>query len=171
MGSGWGDLSISIADLRACAVFGGTYVLGASAEIKRLVITDTGVELELPCHPRPVKASRIIATPQHLPGHQSSSTKSVSSIARCIALLEGLPPALKRERPLDEDGPDDKAEADDTAVVIFPPESADGHVVRGFMMGEGTGSCPAGQCECQECRVVDAFALTPSRVVPEHTHC
>jgi len=133
---------------RACAVFGGTYVLGASADIKRWEIKDSGVELELPCHPRRVKASHLIAAAQHIPDALRPETLSEARIACCIAILDGLPPALKRERPESaEDGSEDKAEEDDTAVIIFPPDSADGHVVRGFMMGEGTGSCPAGQCE------------------------
>lgn len=140
----------------ACAVFGGTYILGASAEIKRLEVDGSGIELELPCHPRPVKASHIIAAPQHLLESLRPSTASESRVARCIALVNGLPPALMRELTEQPEDSDDKLEEDDTAVIIFPPESADGHVVRGLIMGEGTGSCPAGQCKLQNGPLVDA---------------
>lgn len=74
--------------------------------------------------------------------------------AHCISLLDELPEALRRpvkqtsEDPANGQEEEEGAE-DDTAVVVFPPspESEGGKVVKALMMGEGTGSCPAGQCK------------------------
>jgi len=62
--------------------------------------------------------------------------------AHCIALLTSLPESLRRPQlaePTEEEG------EDDTAVIVFPPTDDHG-LVRALVMGEGTGSCPAGQC-------------------------
>jgi len=137
----------------ACAVFGGTYVLGASSIPTSFQIQEDSVELSLPCHPRPLTASRIISSPVHLPPAQRPRSDPTKSIARCIAVLHSLPTALKRSRPSDEatepDGGENEEQAgdDDTAIVLFPPTEEGSSVVRGLIMGEGTGSCPAGQCE------------------------
>lgn len=128
---------------RACAVFGGTYVLGPSARPTSVVLGDE-VRLDIPCHPRPVVAKRLITSdPTHLPREVRPEQERVASEARCIAILDELPPLLRRE--VNEEGED--KEQDDTAVIIFPPEEGREAVVRALVMGEGTGSCPAGQCE------------------------
>ena len=62
--------------------------------------------------------------------------------AHCIALLTSLPESLRRPKiaePTEEEG------EDDTAVIVFQPTDDHG-LVRALVMGEGTGSCPAGQC-------------------------
>lgn len=70
-------------------------------------------------------------------------------------MLHELPAALKKPKSsqeppsLDagqEDGEEESSE-DDTAIFLFPPTTEGSSVVRGLLMGEGTGSCPAGQCE------------------------
>jgi hypothetical protein len=46
-------------------------------------------------------------------------------------------------RPADDEA--DDADADDTAVLILPPREQSAPLIRALLMGEGTGSCPAGQ--------------------------
>lgn len=64
-----------------------------------------------------------------------------------------MPEALRRPKKAQDEeeemGQDeDETGEDDTAVIVFPPLPQDvGPVVRAFMMGEGTGSCPSGQCK------------------------
>lgn len=124
---------------------GGTYVLGPSAEPESIDLdAESGkVTLKLPCHPRPITASHIISSPDHLPSSlRSNGTGPRKSTAHCIAVLASLPEVLKQARPEgQEEGQEDK---DDTAVILFPEEGKE--IVRTLMMGEGTGSCPAGQC-------------------------
>jgi hypothetical protein len=85
-------------------------------------------------------------------------------MAHCIAILPCLPESLKRkqgENPENPEHPDIEAEEsrapksdveqDDTAVILFPPEGEVG-LVRALLMGEGTGSCPSGQCESESLR-------------------
>jgi hypothetical protein len=65
-------------------------------------------------------------------------------MAHCIALLPSLPASLRRPQTEPVDGEEEGE--DDTAVIVFPPTETQG-LVRALVMGEGTGSCPAGQCE------------------------
>lgn len=135
---------------RACAVKGGTYVLGAQAEIESMSLdedanTDSPISIKLQCHPRPISAKRVISTRDHLPPPllpTSSTVKRKRITAHCVAVLSALPALLRRSEAEDVE----KANEDDTAVILFPPEG-DAGLVRGLLMGEGTGSCPAGQCE------------------------
>ncbi|WWD16550.1 hypothetical protein CI109_100977 [Kwoniella shandongensis] len=147
---------------RACAVFGGTYILGSSAKPESIETSDTGVTVKIPSHPRPVTASHLISSPNHLPpsisinsASSSSSSSGESKVtANCVAVLSSLPKALRRRKPVQpedeveksEEGEEDSKdeENDDTAVILFPPEG-EGSLVRAFVMGEGTGSCPPGQ--------------------------
>jgi RAB protein geranylgeranyltransferase component A len=132
---------------RACAVFGGTYVLGPTALPSSVEIRDDSVVLQVQCHPQPITASHLISSPLHLPqsAQHTDIHSELNSIARCIAVLDALPPALKRPKVEGEE--EESKEEDDTAIVVFPPEKEDGQVVRALIMGEGTGSCPAGRCE------------------------
>lgn len=109
-----------------------------------------GVRLKLPCHPRTITAKYLITSSGHLPSHllpgPSSSSKRT---AHCIAILPKRPDVLFKPKIVQEEASEDDEEEvgeDDTAVIVFPPTSEDGSVVRAFMMGEGTGSCPNGQC-------------------------
>jgi len=125
-----------------------------------MVIKDKTVELQLPCHPRPVTASHLISSPNHLPKAQRPASSGEKSIARCIAVLAGLPPSLRKPKPTEgtegadeaqsAEEADDPAGEDDTAIIIFPPTGEGSSVVRALFMGEGTGSCPAGQCKCYD---------------------
>jgi len=54
-----------------------------------------------------------------------------------------LPESLRRPRA--ESTEEEEEGEDDTAVIVFPPTENHG-LVRALVMGEGTGSCPAGQC-------------------------
>ncbi|WVQ79147.1 hypothetical protein IAT38_001243 [Cryptococcus sp. DSM 104549] len=135
---------------RACAVFGGTYVLGESAIPESIEASgDRGITFKLPCHPRPVTASHLIASSRHIPSSfltpPASSETSVTS--HCVAIVSSLPEALQRKKaPVQEgeEGTEEEVVNDDTAVVVFPPEG-DSPLVRCFVMAYGTGSCPSGQ--------------------------
>ncbi|KAK4688078.1 Rab proteins geranylgeranyltransferase component A, partial [Tremellales sp. Uapishka_1] len=126
---------------RACAVHGGTYVLGPSSIPESISVdSDYNIQMKLPCHPRPVNARHLIASPRHLAPsltHPSSEQTTTTTTAHCIALLPSLPETLHAPR--------EEADSIDAAVIVFPPSGEDGNVVRGLLMGEGTGSCPSGQ--------------------------
>ena len=133
---------------RACAVFGGTYVLGESARPRSIKLDDTSDKLilDLPCHPRPVTANHIVSSAEHIPSSiVPDKREGVVHRAHCIAVLSSLPPVFTKRGGVSE-GEGEEMEEDDTAVVIFPPVD-DLPVVRALLMGEGTGSCPAGQCQ------------------------
>ena len=122
-----------------------------------MIIKEKTVELQLPCHPRPVVASHLISSPIHLPEAQRPASSGEKSIARCIAVLDGLPPSLRNPKSTEGTEGADEAQSteeaedspseDDTAIVLFPPSGEGSSVVRALFMGEGTGSCPAGQCK------------------------
>ena len=136
---------------RACAVYGGTYVLGPPAVAESIEANPSGVTLKLPCHPRPITASHLIVSPDHLPPSLRSPADddARSTTAHCIAVVSSVPQALKRvtaEGDASAAESESSDEADDTGVSIFPPEQG-GNPVRALVMGEGTGSCPSGQCE------------------------
>ncbi|WVR03857.1 hypothetical protein IAU60_000855 [Kwoniella sp. DSM 27419] len=145
---------------RACAVFGGTYVLGPSAKPTTIDAIADGLKLSVPCHPRPITASYLVASPDQLSDDLLGPLVTQSGpIARLtahgIAISSTLPEALRRKLQATQvavsDGPEtsatdetDTVENDDTAVIVFPPR--DGRsLVRCYINGEGTGSCPAGQ--------------------------
>lgn len=102
--------------------------------------------MKLACHPRPISAKHLITTPDHLPPHllpNPTGPGPERTTAHCIAVLSSFPVLLRRKADAEET---EEREEDDTAVVLFPPEGERG-LVRGLLMGEGTGSCPAGQCK------------------------
>lgn len=141
---------------------------------------EQGVELRLPCHPRPITTKHLIASYDHLPLSlqpkpeplKSGRSHAGTRMAHCIAILPSLPDSLKRKRgenPENPENPDSEAEEsqepksdveqDDTAVILFPPEGEVG-LVRALLMGEGTGSCPSGQCESELLRPPRCLPLT-----------
>ncbi|WWC96996.1 hypothetical protein V866_003873 [Kwoniella sp. B9012] len=136
---------------RACAVFGGTYVLGPSAKPTSIAETPEGVTLDIPCHPRPATASHLISSPNHIPPTlfdtpPSGNPEEQLHTAHCIAITKTLPEALRRkpissQKTADEE--QEQVENDDTSLIVFPTEN--GRVVRCYVNGEGTGSCPPGQ--------------------------
>lgn len=135
----------------------------------------SGVRLKLPCHPRPVTAKHLIASPDHLPTSLLSPvvTEERRTTVDCIAVLSSLPEAIKRRPPVKSDDDEEGAEEkDDTAVVLFPPE--DGRqLVRALITGEGTGSCPSGQCRSFQLVYCPCTKLKPihcSHRVPLHHH-
>lgn len=138
--------STSNADARsACAVFGGTYVLGPPAMPEAIGVEDGGVTVKIPGHPRPLSAGHVVTSDDFLPPSlvpvASSKTRTT---ARGIAVVTSQPGVLKRAPPPDADEDEAVPEDDDTGVVVFPP--VDGApLARALIMGEGTGSCPAGQ--------------------------
>ncbi|WVN85715.1 uncharacterized protein L203_100866 [Cryptococcus depauperatus CBS 7841] len=134
---------------RACAVFGGTYVLGASAKPELIEPCMDGLTIKVPCHPRPVKISHLISAPDHVPEFLASSKPDQDSVvtAQCIAITSTLPEVLQHRRLMTEgmlEETDESLGNDDTALIVFPPEN-NKPLVRCIIHGEGTGSCPPGQ--------------------------
>lgn len=131
-------------------MFGGTYVLGpeampevsapaasaAGGESGPQSAKDGGVQVKVPAHPTPLRSTHLVTSPAFLPSKPGSGSTSVT--AHAVAVVTSQPACLKRAAKDDEEPEDD-----DTGVVIFPP--AEGPLVRALIMGEGTGSCPAGQ--------------------------
>lgn len=148
-----GMLVLDAYERRACAVFGGTYVLGKESILESMEIeheAEYPVKLKIPCHPRTINAKHLVSSPDHVPPHlrRSAAGNVRRATAHCIALLPALPTQLKRFQKDNSDGVDgdeDEEGQDDTAIIVFPP-SGDQGLVRALIMGEGTGSCPAGQC-------------------------
>ncbi|KAK6907311.1 rab escort protein [Kwoniella mangroviensis CBS 10435] len=138
---------------RACAVFGGTYILGPSAKPTSLSTSSEGVTLDIPCHPRPVTGRYLISSPNHIPQILFGTTPSGDPdeghhIAHCIAVTRTLPEALRRkpissQETIEQEQEQEQVENDDTSLIVFPTEN--GGVVRCYVNGEGTGSCPPGQ--------------------------
>lgn len=136
----------------ACAVHGGTYILGAQAQPTSIAIATPeekqsntkAISITLPSHPRPITADHLVANSDYLAGLDGSEDGFTT--AHCIAILPSLPPCLAPEEQsgdLDEEEESEKEE--DAMIVVFPP--MDGrNLVRALLMGEGTGSCPKGQC-------------------------
>lgn len=126
-------------------------MLGPESIPESIEVEDGGsVSLKLPCHPRTITAKHLVTSPSHLPSHlvPTGTSSSSRTTAHCIAILSERPDVLRRPEVVREEVPDDEEVGeDDTAVIAFPPTSDDETVVRALMMGEGTGSCPNGQCE------------------------
>lgn len=134
----------------ACAVFGGTYVLGPEAmpEIEAASADSAagddakdqgGVQVKVPAHPTPLRATHLVTSPFFLAKVTKASGSEKNVTAHAVAVVTSQPGCLKRPAKEDEE-----AEDDDTGVVIFPPTD-NSPLVRALIMGEGTGSCPAGQ--------------------------
>ncbi|GMK58354.1 hypothetical protein CspeluHIS016_0503860 [Cutaneotrichosporon spelunceum] len=132
---------------RACAVFGGTYILGSEGAPSDIVVGDVGekggagegagVSLRIDAHPSPIRAKHLLAPPGFLqePG-VTRTTAHLIAIATCQ-------PAVLRKRADESESESAVEPDDDTAVLVFPP--GDGPLVRALVMGAGTGSCPPGQ--------------------------
>ena len=110
-----------------------------------MTVNDDSVTIKIPCHPRPITAKHLVTSPDHLPPDIRPDVGSSKGdvTAHCIALLPSLPESLRRPKAVPVDGEEEGE--DDTAVIVFPPTENQG-LVRALVMGEGTGSCPAGQC-------------------------
>ena len=134
-------------DSSACAVYGGTYVLGSQGEATSIDSDAEGVKLNIPCHSRPITAKHLVSSPGQLPPSLLlSGPEQRSTTAHCIAVLSSLPEILRKEA---TEGETSGEEQEDTAVIIVPPEDGRG-LIRALIMGEATGSCPAGQCTCSK---------------------
>lgn len=140
-------------ELSGCAVYGGTYVLGQFGKPTLIDANDDDVTLSLPCHPRPVTAKHLISSSNHLPPSlliPKSEPSKRTITAHSIAIISSLPKVLQRQLPSadDENGRSQLPEEnDDTGLIVFPPENGN-PIVRCLINGEGTGSCPSGQCKC-----------------------
>lgn len=124
-----------------------------SIEVDRESV-DLPFKLSIACQAEPVCAKHIIANADYLPpdlvtSETSASEADARTTAHVIAVLPSIPKSLRRgpsPAAAGEEGSVQETEQDDTAVVVFPPEDGRG-LVRALLMGDGTGSCPSGQCE------------------------
>ena len=173
---------------RAAAVSGGVYILGRKITAVTSSHTNASIQghltsdgkpnyrytVELEDFPDSLFCHMIISSPSYVPPqlkdqvHQLSppqqvQTKSdVTSIARCIAIIDRplsfrpLEPnteptdSLEAERELDTD-PSSPGEAVNTAILIFPPSSVSGASTSNsatvLITGEGSLSTPKGKCK------------------------
>ena len=185
---GIGDLAQGFC--RAAAVSGGVYILGRkitaitsshlNASIQGHLISDGKpnyrytVELEnfpdsLFCHMIISSSSYVFPqlkdrVHQLSPPRQAQTKSDVTSIARCIAIIDrplSLRPleptteqtdALEAERELDTDSASKNTKtAVDSAILIFPPSSVSGASTTNsatvLITGEGSLSTPKGKCK------------------------
>ena len=169
---------------RAAAVNGGVYILGrtitgvTSSQFNPAIQSPPTSDgkpsfqytVELETFPDPLYCHMIISSPSYIPSqfkdqvhqlsppHQAQTNSDVTSIARCIAIID-RPLSL---RPLEPNtGPIEVAEAEreldtgsayqnsvDTAVLIFPPLSpSTPNSATVLITGEGSLSTPKGKCK------------------------
>ena len=170
---------------RAAAVSGGVYILGrkitavTSSHLNTAIRASDGkpsfrYTVELENFPDSLCCHMIISSPTYIPSHfkgrvnqlsphQAQTKCDVTSIARCIAIID-RPLSLRplepnelieiseAERELDTDlGSQNKRTAVDTAVLIFPPSSILGgstsYSTTVLITGEGSLSTPRGKCK------------------------
>ena len=101
------------------------------------------MRLKLPCHPREITAKQLISSPDHLSPSLLSTPPENDRLtsAHCIAIVSSPPQGLQpRKR---KEGSEEELE--DAAIVLFPPDEG-AQLVRSLVVGDGTGSCPSGQC-------------------------
>lgn len=175
---------------RAAAVSGGIYILGRkitavtsshlNASIQSHLSSDGKPNyrytVELENFPDSLSCHMIISSSSYIPPllkdrvhqlsppHQAQTKSDVTSIARCVAIIDrplSLRPfetnteptdALEAERELDTDAASQNTRmAVDTAVLIFPPSSVSGastsHSATVMVAGEGSLSTPKGKCK------------------------
>jgi RAB protein geranylgeranyltransferase component A len=135
-------------------VHGGTYILGEQAQPSTVVLATSeelalsakAVSITLPSHPRPVTADHLVANPDYLAA-KSASEDGIGWTAHAICILPSLPRVLQPETQADVDlDEEEQDKSEDAMIVVFPPEGNQ-PLVRVLLMGEGTGSCPEGQCK------------------------
>ena len=171
---------------RAAAVSGGVYILGreiAAVSSSHTVIqglpTSDGkpssrYTVELETFPNPLSCHLIISSPSYIPSQfkgpvyqlspppQARTKSDVTSIARCIAIIDrplSLRPLESNTEPIEVSEAERELHADsqntrtavDTAVLIFPPSSVSGastlNSATVLITGEGTLSTPKGKCK------------------------
>ena len=173
---------------RAAAVSGGVYILGRKIAAVTSSHTNAPIQghlnsdgnpnyrytVELEDFPDSLNCHMIISSSSYIPPqlkdrvhqlsppHQSQTKSDVTSIARCIAIIDRplsfrpLEPktepidALEAEGELDTD-PASQREAVNTAILIFPPSSVSGastsNAATALITGEGSLSTPKGKCK------------------------
>ena len=112
------------------------------------------ISLQIKGFTHPIFASHLIASQDHLPSSPSPSPSA--RVARCIAILDAYPtifplPAAPTPEEGDETEKPAEVEKPDASLLVFPPGSLVAEcnqTVQALLVGEGTGSCPKGQCEC-----------------------
>lgn len=150
---------------RACAVHGGTYILGSQSKISDLQLHPTAsqdgashsITFSIPAHPIPITTDLLISgSPLEHPSIATAESTTSSRQANCIAILKAIPLSIKAafapttSEPGDTDSLETTEMTQDVVLLIFPPgpaEAAPATAVRALLMGSGTGSCPADQCE------------------------
>lgn len=157
---------VNVTDASACAVFGGTYILGSDGAPTSMTVGEDSVTLSIAAHPRSVTAKHLITPPGY-----TSSPAVKRTTAHLVAVVSAQPPVLRKATATSED--DEAGEEDDDTAVIAFPATPNSPLVRALIMGEGTGSCPRGQWVVYlSCQAEDAdpkALLEPflARVAPE----
>ena len=172
---------------RAAAVSGGVYILGRKITAVTSSYPSTSIQshftsdgkpsyrytVELENFPDSLFSHMIISSSSYVPPHlkdrvhqlsppgQAQTKPDVTSIARCIAIIDrplSLRPlteptdALETERGLDTDSASQNTRiAVDTGILIFPPSSVSGASTLTsatvLITGEGSLSTPKGKCK------------------------
>jgi hypothetical protein len=155
---------------RACAVFGGMYILGPQSSISNFTCAPQDdskrcISLQIPAHHEPVTSDVLIdgtgTLSQHSTQTKESDAKAPCQVC-CVAILSELPTQIQLgitpQRDDESDPENTEAEQieenkQDVFLMVFPPASIEGgssQAVRALFMGSGTGSCPTGQCKSVE---------------------
>lgn len=163
---------------RACAVHGGTYILGSQSKISDLQLHPTAsrdgashpITFSIPAHPSPITTDLLISgSPLEHPSIATAESTTSSRQANCVAILKGIPPSIKAafaptsSESDDTDSLETTEMTQDVLLLIFPPgsgEAAPTTAVRALLMGSGTGSCPADQCESSSSAVRSGIFIT-----------
>ncbi|KAJ9109040.1 hypothetical protein QFC21_000366 [Naganishia friedmannii] len=162
---------ITQAFCRACAVYGGMYILGPQSKITNFTCTPEAtqsnskhaISIQIPAHHEPVTSKVLIDGTGTLSRHSSQAKQGDAKAALqncCIAILSKLPSQIKLAITPQTDKRDDDSDSEnakeeqteentqDVFLMVFPPASIEGgssQAVRALFTGSGTGSCPTGQ--------------------------
>lgn len=151
--------------LRICAVSGGTYILGREVStISSVKHTDNepayrvSIEgLDESIHGKMIIASSdYLSVLEQLNPPQTPGSALEDETAYCIAIITGPLLTLLTSGSSDADNTTHDNETVslllDTALLVFPPNSLSSakvtESVHVLINGEGTLSCPKGQCDC-----------------------
>ncbi|KAJ9125382.1 hypothetical protein QFC22_000342 [Naganishia vaughanmartiniae] len=140
---------ITQAFCRACAVYGGMYILGPQSKITNFTCTPQGthedskhaISLQIPAHHDPVTSQVLIDGTGSVSAYATAPKEDDIerfSQACCIAILSELPPQIKLaiapnadKHADDSDSEEPKEEhtqenAQDVFLMVFPPASVEG---------------------------------------------
>lgn len=152
-------------DFRICAVSGGTYILGREvSSILGVTHADNAPAYRLSIEglDESIEGKFIIASPDYLSVLEQLNPPQTTGLAvgeetaYCIAIVTGplITPSTLRTSDTGNTTHDYETDSPllDTALLVFPPDSLSSakatESVHALINGEGTLSCPKGQCDC-----------------------